>query len=347
MPEAVPETEMRRTSVLWRFLRDRMTVTACLAVALIVGAGLLRPAGTNWGVYPQVFWLRKAAWRGVADMVVAGDSRVYRSVSPAAMQKVMRKKLGPVRVVNFGFNSSGYSKEYLSAIESVLEAGRANRTIVLGITPHSLTPSAMRDNGFLSARRELSTQSALMASLPSPLIAFFEPLSLRDLWRGIFPKPAKRRYYEFYHADGWVAGTRVPQMPRKALRAYENIFENNKVCERAIANITAAVRRWRKGGIRVYAFRVPSCAAMVKLEGEKSGFDEADFRRRFETAGGTWIEMDQDAYHTYDGSHIHSNGFAGQNPPGGTYPNDATKLSEDLAKKISAAGGPHAASGRR
>jgi hypothetical protein len=37
---------------------------------------------------------------------------------------------------------------------------------------------------------------------------------------------------------------------------------------------------------------------------ERSGFDEKTFVVRFEAAGGIWLNLDQTAYHTYDGSHL-------------------------------------------
>lgn len=79
-------------------------------------------------------------------------------------------------------------------------------------------------------------------------------------------------------------------------------------------------RQWTAQGIRVYAFRVPSSLAMVALEDQMSGFDEATFVEQFKAAGGIWFSIPLEPYHSYDGSHLTKQA--------------ALQLSADLARLI-------------
>ena len=51
------------------------------------------------------------------------------------------------------------------------------------------------------------------------------------------------------------------------------------------------------------------------------GFDREAFVRDFRAAGGIWLDVDQDGYRTYDGSHL--------------VRSSAEKLSRDLARAMS------------
>jgi hypothetical protein len=79
-------------------------------------------------------------------------------------------------------------------------------------------------------------------------------------------------------------------------------------------------RLWNSRGIDVYAFRVPSSQAMVELENQMSGFDEAAFVEQFTSAGGIWFSIPLEPYHSFDGSHLTKQA--------------ALKLSADLATLI-------------
>ena len=75
-------------------------------------------------------------------------------------------------------------------------------------------------------------------------------------------------------------------------------------------------------GIKVYAFRPPATEEMLEVENKYSGFDEATFVSFFEAAGGTWLEVEQTKYPSYDGSHL--------------CPDGAIDFSHDLARLIKA-----------
>jgi hypothetical protein len=239
-----------------------------------------------------------------------------------------------LRILNYGFSSAAFSEDYLEAAEQVLDPHGARRTIVLGITPHSLTPNALRDNGFREAKRELERET-IVSRHSRALRSFFKPVHPRAMLGAILGRREHGGYYQDFRPDGWVSSTCVPEDPTAAIDAYERAFAGNRVSEDLVSNVLQAVARWRRSGIEVYGFRVPGSRGLLAVERELSGFDEQDFVRRFTRAGGAWIAVGQTSYHTYDGTHLHSNEAACLGDvPAKVYENDACALSRDVASAI-------------
>jgi len=290
------------------------TISLCAGFVIIVG--LLRPPSetVDSGVYPKEFWVRKMLAKHGYDVVLAGDSRVYRGLSPEAMQSILKNS----RVFNFAFDGNGYSREYLQATEEVIDEASAHKIVVLGITPKSLTPNSAEKNGFTSLEKKGRFGMIVDLYLTRHLDFFrpYTPFYYLYLIRG----HAMRRYIQEFHKDGWIASRKVPEDPEEQLRRYEGVFANNKVSDQLVAQILDFVEKWRQQGIRVFGFRPPTPEAMLEYERKESGFDEAEFRQIFQEAGGVWLDFEASGYHSYDGSHLREDA--------------ARKLSVDLATII-------------
>jgi hypothetical protein len=290
----------------------RIAGTGLLAAVLIVLTVALRRYDDS-GMAPDRFWASKSGWTACADVVVAGDSRVYRGVSPAAVSRVLPDQ----RILNFAFDGTGYDRAYLAAIERVLDPGSASPAVLLGISPHSLTPRAVVESGFRTRPKPTSEPWSVAAELApyrdrvSRALSPIREAEIRTPWK---------HYYQEFHADGWVASGRRPEQPGIALGSYESRFVNNAVSSGQIEDVLAAVAGWSGRGVRVFAFRPPTCSGMVELENRLSGFDEAVFVRRFEAAGGVWLAVSQTDYYSYDGSHLRADA--------------AVRLSSDLAERM-------------
>jgi len=303
-------------------LRCRAAQTMLLAAVITAGMGLARE-NMQSGLPPKLLWRLKVDWKANADVVLAGDSRVYRGLSPEKISAV----LGNCRVLNFGFNSAGYSPEYLAGVHRVLDPRSPQPAIVMGITPHSLTPDAVKDNGYLHALSDQRNQpppaaEEVMARYCPEVLNFFEPMKFREMLQTVLGirRHKKATYLESYRLNGWVPGRLIPEDSSSGLKAYRKVFNENKVSDETVRGILDAVRQWTRCGIGVYGFRPPTTAAMVALEDAQSGFDEAKFVAKFVKAGGQWIAVDQDGYHSYDGSHLRED--------------SAATFSVDLARKI-------------
>jgi len=287
------------------------------------GRGLARDQKKQSGLPPELLWRLKVEWNGIADVVLTGDSRVYRGLSPEKFSDALNN----CRVLNFGFHSAGYSPEYLAGIHRVVDPQSCCPIIVMGITPHSLTPDAGRDNGYLHALgaqrdRPTPTTEVILARHCPEVLHFFEPMKIREMFRTALGirRRKKYQYHESYRFDGWVPGRLVPENPNSGLKAYKNVFKGNQVSDEMVRNTIETVTQWTRKGISVYGFRPPTTGEMMALENARSGFDEAKFVAEFTKAGGQWIAVDQERYHSYDSSHMRDD--------------SAAVFSKDLARKI-------------
>lgn len=276
-------------------LKHRLAVTLVLAVVSLALTVICAEHDVT-GLPTDVFWENKINWQACADCVLAGDSRVYVGVSPAAMSPELRGR----RIVNYGFNACGYDRAYLSAIARVLDPAGHRPTIILGITPHSLTRRA-------TARSEFLRRINKPAGGPmywETLVWQFRPFALANAVVPLFPDCRAEHYYRHYVADGWAAASHVPEDPRLSLPRYRRTFTAQRVDPQMIEAALRYVRAWTAQGVRVYAFRPPTTRKMVELEDALSGFREDEFVARFTDAGGVWLDIEQFGYATYDGSHL-------------------------------------------
>ena len=117
--------------------------TLALGLVLVLLAGALRSSDES-GMDRDRFWINKIRWQGVADVVIAGDSRSYIGLAPAHLAPY----LGNVRVHNFGFDAVGFYGQYIDAAERVLDPRSPAPRFILCVTPRALTPGAEGFNGF-------------------------------------------------------------------------------------------------------------------------------------------------------------------------------------------------------
>lgn len=269
--------------------------TTLAVVAVVIFA---RPADVSLGVVGEHFWLQKLAWGPAWDVVFAGDSRTSRAIAPSEISPV----LDGARVANFGFGGAGWSTTYLDRLPSLLAADAATPTVVLGITPFSLTEFSAEDNQFEQHRRTGLARAALGRWL-GPLLHRLRPLDPQRLRIAVSGDASA--YRERRHLDGWAATLEAPDTRPEGLQLYRELFSAHQVSERIVVAVLDRVRRWTARGIRVAAFRPPTTPEMVALEDRASGFNEVDFRARFKAAGGTWLAVPTDpTWKTYDASHL-------------------------------------------
>jgi hypothetical protein len=258
--------------------------------------GMLRPE-KPLGMYPKEYWATKIGWKHCADIVLTGDSRMLIGVSPAQMQKILNDR----RVVNYAFGSNWYSQEYLEAVEQVLDPQSHKKTIVIGISPHSLTEGEDGMGNFFELRSMSKSQAYLNIHFAG-LMEFLEPMSFRDAFQGLFPFLSETQTRKEYFADGWVAVNKNPAGEKREPKRYRQMYEKSQVSKRTIETLEHFVSKWTQSGINIYGFLLPSCREMVELENKMSGFNQAEVVSLFEAAGGVWIDVDQCHYESFDGS---------------------------------------------
>ena len=296
-------------------LKERSFITACLCIPIILLVGMLRPRPAAVTVLPlsynpiqetgmasERFWVLKAQGTAHYDMLLMGDSRVYRGLSPQAMETI----LPGVRILNYGFSGGGLNAEMYAAAQERLDTHSPMQNIVLGITPLTLTPRA-ESNEHFQQEMERPPDYVFLHLYWMPLLSSLAPISVQDLTGAVETQntlPNRQGYHLEFHDDGWVASYTVPENPLSELPSYREIFSQTQVSPRLVQELVDQTRQWTQRGIRVYAFRVPSSPGMVALENQLSGFNEAALVKAFEDAGGIWFSIPLTPYHSYDGSHL-------------------------------------------
>ena len=86
------------------------------------------------------FWANKTHFLNEGDILILGDSRVYRGVSPQAMQSIIGEK----RILNLGYSSAGMSQDYFSFIRQKMASNQKVK-LIIGISPYSLTTEARKN----------------------------------------------------------------------------------------------------------------------------------------------------------------------------------------------------------
>ncbi|MBN2316602.1 MAG: hypothetical protein JXM79_21925, partial [Sedimentisphaerales bacterium] len=274
--------------------------------------GLAR--GWDGGVYEGRFWLMKLDWKHCADAILVGDSRVGSGLSPA----IMAEHLMDRKIFNFAFDGCGFYKEYLNAMPDVLDPESHKKMIVMGITPRSLINS-IRNDHFIYGHQKRKGHSSTIMAYTNDLLQFCRPMQLKELVSVLLQIESTKHFFRKDHTDGWSARQVTGQETEMSIHPE---YVKNQVSAEIIDGVLDHVRAWTESGIAVYAFRPPTTVETFEVENQHSGFDEASFVKSFEDAGGIWIDVDQTAYPSYDGSHL--------------CPDGAIAFSHDLSQKIAA-----------
>lgn len=260
------------------------------------------------------FWYKKTFASNDKDIVLVGDSRVYRGLSPATMNILLKEN----KILNFGYSSAGFDPYFLDEAVKKLSAD-GKRILVLGITPHSLTTIAAQNEHY----REQAHQEKLPFWVKDIEDFFGRDSTIASIKYLLNMKQTSEKYYSVYHDDGWCE-CHYPLDPGRGLSIYQKRFSSYQVSSEVVENMLSKVKELTKIGVTIFAFRPPTYPDMEKLEDATSGFVEKDFIRDFEAAGGRWLFLDDRfSFDCYDGSHI--TGKA------------AKKLSHELGQKIASA----------
>ncbi len=277
----------------WRIPWRTVSWLAVTAL-LFAWTAFLRPRNET-GIQPERFWFDKLDWRGCADCILVGDSRMVVSVPPAPMLE----ELPGLRILNAAFYGAAYTPSYIQTFPRVLDPKSRDRSIVLAIAPRSFTRFAALNSDF-----DRRCPGGLRKRLVAEVKWAFGRIPIKQLLADFLPVRPIARAYQHFCADGWVAMYSVNSPPMDALKHYQELFSTEDVVPEMIDGLLAGVREWTAAGIRVYGFPPPCTREMVEMEKRLSTFSEEDFIRRFEAAGGIWVQVPSWGYPSYDGSHL-------------------------------------------
>jgi hypothetical protein len=295
-------------------MKRMIWATLLTAVAFSALFGFVFPKNPEKYLRSQ-FFLKKTFAPAKYNLVVVGDSRIYRGISPVAMEEVLKKW----KIINLGYSNGGLNPAMFRLSESKLASNKGPKAILLGITAFTLTPESLENKHYLE-NRFMKKEKSLELMYLGEILNWFTPVSpeiIKELLKGSKPN---QTYINEYRELGWVASDKFPADTLEAFESYQNSFVFQKVTPSILEQIMLQVEKWSHNGIAVYAFRPPIPKAMIDLADTLAGYNENEIKVKLEMAGGHWIDVDPKQYKTYDGSHLN--------------PESAVALSKFIATKI-------------
>ncbi len=88
------------------------------------------------------YWVAKSHSTRKYPVLFGGDSRIFRGISPDHFESGM---FG-YETHNYAYWSNGMGRIYLEGMEQKLDMDSELKMIVLGVSPHSLTPNAAKSD---------------------------------------------------------------------------------------------------------------------------------------------------------------------------------------------------------
>jgi hypothetical protein len=293
---------------------QNIVITLILATILVAGLSFVMPKNKDKYLGDR-FWAKKTFAPSIYDIIIMGDSRTYRGVSP----EIMEKELPGTKILNFGYSNGGLNPAIFAVAEKKLWEKSLKKVIILGVTANCLTSFTQNNDQFLQEKKRPREDVIERLYLDGILYHFSatSPEGLRDYLK---KQPSTNYYLNEYHSDGYVESDKFPVDTMEAIPSYTNDYTNYKVEERIVDDLMIQVKEWNNKGITVIGFRPPTTAPMRALEDTMGLYNEAVISARFNEAGGHWVNLKTSQYKTYDGSHLDKE--------------SAVRLSEELASEI-------------
>lgn len=291
-------------------------ITVFIALVLSVVLSFILPKNDE-KYLGEMFWTRKTFAPAHYDVILMGDSRLYRGLSPTIIEKCFENN---IKVLNFAFSNGGLNPEMYKAAEQKINIKSQYKTIVLGVTANSLTSFTINNQQY---KQEFNrTREEIIERLYfNPLQYWFSPVSPQGLNEYFWGKPDSSYYINHYFMNGYVKSIKYPIDTLYAIPSYIKDYTNYKVDSVLINKLTNQVKQWNSEGINVFAFRPPIPYSMKMLEDTMGLYNESFIKEQITRAGGIWLNIDTAEYNTYDGSHLD--------------PESATKLSKIVGNTIS------------
>ena len=278
--------------------KPNIALTLLIAAFLVVGLSFVFPKNKEKYI-GEMFWTRKTFAPSKYNVVVMGDSRVYRGVSPI----IMKKALPELRILNFAYSNGGLNPTMFDAAEAKLIKSNQKNIIVMGVTANALTDYTKENNQFnqeLKRPREEIVERLYL----NPLRYWFSATSPEGLKQHFKPAKPDRYYLNEYHMNGYVESDKFPSDTLEALPLYNDDFTKFKVTDKNLQTLYKQIELWRAKGISVFAYRPPVAEPMRILEDSLGLYNELEIENGITRAGGHWITINPSQYKTYYGSHL-------------------------------------------
>ena len=278
--------------------KPNISITLAIAAILLIALSFVFPKDAE-KYLGELFWTRKTFAPAKYNVVLMGDSRVYRALSP----EIMESHLQEMKVLNFGYSNGGLNPTMFNAAEKKLAQNGKPRIVVLGISANAITDYSAGNQQYLQElnrpREEIFERIYF-----NPVRYWFSATSPEKLKNHFSEKKEISYYRNTYFMNGYVESDKFPIDTTEAIQYYIDDYTNYKVTPERLESLFSQVKNWTDNGITVVGFVPPVSQPMQTLEDSLGLFDEEAIEIGFEKASGHWIDLNPANYKTYDGSHL-------------------------------------------
>jgi hypothetical protein len=263
-----------------------------LGLTLLVWGG---PHQASNKMMSEAFWANKLVNAPVYDIVVVGDSRVYRGINPQIIEQQFKSK---VRCFNFGFSSAGLDTILLNeACKKLKSSGM--KTLLIGVSVNSFYPHALKNQHFKEWQHKPKKELWIKRHL-YPHLSQLSPYALSDLYH----LGTNNQYFEFFKPQsGFVYSCKLPIDTNSAIQPYRQYFERTQCSDLAVNLFMNKLAQMKLQGYNIVLLRVPASYTMWNMEDEFSGNVINELELKTSQLGINWIQTTP-SKHTYDGSHL-------------------------------------------
>lgn len=278
--------------------KPNIWITLAIAATLVTVLSFVLPKDAE-KYLGELFWTRKTFAPAKYNVVIMGDSRVYRGLSP----EIMESHLPGLKVLNFAYSNGGLNQTMFVAAEKKLAQNNKPKVIVMGISANAISGYSAGNQQYvqeLNRPREEIFERIYF----NPLRYWFSATSPEKLKDHFSVTKETAFYRNKYFMNGYVESEKFPADTMEAIPSYTKDFTNYKVTPENLSDLFKQVKKWTDSEIIVTGFTPPVSQSMQMLEDTLGMFDEAVIKTGFEKASGHWIELNPAKYKTYDGSHL-------------------------------------------
>jgi hypothetical protein len=293
---------------------QNITVTLVIATLLVVSLSFVMPKNKEKYLRDR-FWTQKTFAPARYDVVIIGDSRIYRGVSPS----VMEQRLPGMKVLNFGYSNGGLNPVMFEAAENKFSPESSHKVMVVGVSANCITGFTLKNDQYLQEKNR-PREDVFERLYLNGILYHFSATTPETIKEKLQNKKANGYYSNEYYSNGYVKSEKFPVDTMEAISSYIDDFTNYKVEERYLEKLSSQIKKWTDAGITVIGFRPPTTSPMRALEDSLGLYNEAFIKTSFIDSGGHWLDLNPTQFTTYDGSHL-------DRP-------SAVKLSELIAKEI-------------
>lgn len=279
-------------------VNKKILYTLSIAVILITALSFILPKNKEKYLGDR-FWAKKTFAPAIYDVVIIGDSRTYRGVSPAIISEYLPEK----KILNFAYSNGGLNNFVFAEAEKKLSKNNNKKFIIIGITANTLS-GFTRNNEQLILEKSRPREDVLERIYFNGILNHFSSVTPEQVINLLKNKPVPNYYRNRYYPDGYVESDKFPKDTMEAIPSYYDDFTKYKVDHLYIEELSDQVRKWNEKGIMVVGYCPPVSYPMKELEKTMGLFDYEFIKSEFIKNGGKWIDLNSNEYKTYDGSHL-------------------------------------------